>query len=66
GTGFLFYADRYPASAQNQASSVTKWEYKSIRFPTSHLDAPGEAEIAKLNDMGAEGWEVTASLVPGS
>lgn len=63
GFGFLFHADRYPATAQQQANPATKWEYKIVRYSTVQGEAPEKEEITKLNDLGAEGWEVTGNLV---
>ncbi len=42
-----------------------RWEYKLLRYQVKHLDIPSEEIGERLDELGAEGWELV-SMFPFS
>jgi len=45
---------------------MEKWEYKIIEMPGIHSDKDQEVYTGELNELGADGWELTQTTSGGS
>ena len=57
----MVWASRAPVAAQERpAQPLQKWEYKLINVPPA-----GVSQLeARLNQLGADGWEICATVAP--
>lgn len=59
----LSRSDRKPITGTAIAPPMTEWEYKIVELADGGLlSSGGEPTEADLNELGAQGWELAASL----